>query len=69
VASSPLPTDKELCERQIQVIVRQIDALVYELRPTGVPEGKVGVGYGLTEEEIAVLQRNGLTTEGKRTNG
>ena len=35
--------DKELYERQIKVVDRQIDRLVYEL-------------YGLTEEEIKVVE-------------
>ena len=35
--------DKELYERQIKIIDKQIDRLVYEL-------------YGLTEEEIKVVE-------------
>ena len=38
-----IPADKELYQRQIQATDRRIDALVYEL-------------YGLTEEEIAVVE-------------
>ena len=37
------PRDKTLLERQIEATDRQIDALVYEL-------------YGLTEEEIAIVE-------------
>jgi len=39
----PRPTDKQLYQRQIEAIDRQIDALVYEL-------------YGLTEEEIEIVE-------------
>jgi len=35
--------DKELYERQIKIVDKQIDRLVYEL-------------YGLTEEEIKVVE-------------
>jgi type I restriction-modification system DNA methylase subunit len=42
--------------RRIAQLDAEIDALVYELRPKGVPEGKAGAGYGLTEEEIAVVE-------------
>ena len=38
-----LPADKEFYRRPIEATDRQIDALVYEL-------------YGLTEEEIAVVE-------------
>jgi len=55
LAAAAIPADKDLYQRQIEAADRQIDALVYELRPKGVPEGKAGAGYGLTEEEIAVV--------------
>jgi hypothetical protein len=38
-----IPADKTLYERQIEATDRQIDGLVYEL-------------YGLTEEEIAMVE-------------
>jgi len=38
-----IPADKKPYQRQIEATDRQIDALVYEL-------------YGLTEEEIAVVE-------------
>jgi len=38
-----IPADKKLYQRQIEATDRQIDALVYEL-------------YGLTEEEIAIVE-------------
>ncbi len=38
--------DKELYERQIKIIDKQIDRLVYEL-------------YGLTEEEVKVVESSG----------
>jgi len=38
-----IPADKELYQRQIEATDRQIDALVYE-------------SYGLTEEEIGVVE-------------
>jgi hypothetical protein len=37
--------DKELYERQIRIVDAQIDRLVYEL-------------YGLTEEEVKVVEEN-----------
>jgi hypothetical protein len=37
--------DKELCERQIRIVDAQIDRLVYDL-------------YGLTEEEVKVVEKN-----------
>jgi hypothetical protein len=43
LAAATIPADKELYQRQIETTDRQIDALVYEL-------------YGLTEEEIAVVE-------------
>jgi len=43
LAAATIPTDKTLYQRQIEATDRQIDALVYEL-------------YGLTEEEIAVVE-------------
>jgi hypothetical protein len=38
--------DKELYERQIKIVDAQIDGLVYDL-------------YGLTEEEVKVVEGNG----------
>jgi len=43
LAAATIPADKTLYQRQIEATDRQIDALVYEL-------------YGLTEEEIAVVE-------------
>ena len=43
LAAATIPADKALYQRQIEAADRQIDALVYEL-------------YGLTEEEIAVVE-------------
>jgi len=43
LAAATVPTDKQLYQRQIEAIDRQIDALVYEL-------------YGLTEEEIEIVE-------------
>jgi hypothetical protein len=43
LATATIPADKELCQRQIEATDRQIDGLVYEL-------------YGLTEEEIGVVE-------------
>ncbi len=43
LAAATIPADKELYQRQIEATDRQIDALVYEL-------------YGLTEEEIGVVE-------------
>jgi len=40
-----IPADKELLQRQIGATDQEIDALVYEL-------------YGLTEEEIALVEGN-----------
>ncbi|NQE52714.1 hypothetical protein C5S29_03905 [ANME-1 cluster archaeon GoMg3.2] len=37
--------DKELYERQIKLVAAQIDGLVYEL-------------YGLTEEEIEIVEKS-----------
>ncbi len=42
-AAACLPDEKERLQRQIAMTDRQIDALVYEL-------------YGLTEEEIKILE-------------
>jgi len=42
-ATATIPADKKLYQRQIEATDRQIDALVYEL-------------YGLTEEEIAIVE-------------
>jgi hypothetical protein len=44
LAAATIPADKTLYQRQIAATDRQIDALVYEL-------------YGLTEEEIAVIEK------------
>jgi len=44
LTAATIPDDKELCQRQIESTDQQIDALVYEL-------------YGLTEEEIAIVER------------
>jgi len=43
LAAATIPADKTLYQRQIEATDRQIDALVYEL-------------YGLTEEEIAIVE-------------
>jgi len=43
LAAATIPADKQLYQRQIEATDRQIDALVYEL-------------YGLTEEEIGVVE-------------
>jgi len=43
LAAATIPADKELYQRQIEATDRQIDGLVYEL-------------YGLTEEEIGVVE-------------
>ena len=42
LAAAAIPADKQLYQRQIEAIDRQIDALVYEL-------------HGLTEEEIGIV--------------
>ncbi len=39
--------DREMYARQIEATDKEIDALVYELRPKGVPGGEAGVGHGL----------------------
>ena len=41
--AAAMPAGKELYQRQIQIIDGEIDALVYDL-------------YGLTEEEIAIVE-------------
>ena len=41
--AATIPADKELYQRRIEATDREIDALVYEL-------------YGLTEEEIAIVE-------------
>jgi hypothetical protein len=46
LAAARSQSDQELYQRQIDATDREIDRLVYEL-------------YGLTEEEIAVIERNG----------
>ena len=43
LAAASIPDDKKLYQRQVKATDRQIDALVYEL-------------YGLTEEEIGVVE-------------
>jgi len=43
LATTTISADRQLYQRQIEATDRQIDALVYEL-------------YGLTEEEIAVVE-------------
>jgi len=45
LAAATVPADKELYQRQIEATDREIDALVYEL-------------YGLTEEEIAIVEED-----------
>ena len=45
LADARTPTAKELLQRQIDATDRQIDQLVYEL-------------YGLTDEEIRIVERN-----------
>jgi len=49
-AAARMPADRELYARQIEATDREIDALVYEL-------------YGLTEEEIAVVEGRLLSTD------
>ncbi len=46
LAAASIPADKDLYQRQIEATDRQIDALVYEL-------------YGLTDEEIAIVEPAG----------
>jgi hypothetical protein len=58
-AAAQTPADRELYARQIAATDGEIDALAYELRPRGAPGGEAGVGYGLTEEEIAVVEGSG----------
>lgn len=43
LAAAAIPADRKLYQRQIQATDREIDALVYEL-------------YGLTEEQIAIVE-------------
>ena len=43
LASAKTPTEKQMLQRQIENIDKQIDALVYQL-------------YGLTEEEIKIVE-------------
>lgn len=50
LAAATIPADKVLYERQIEATDRQIDALVYEL-------------YGLTEEEIAIVEGHHTSSE------
>jgi hypothetical protein len=50
VTAASIPGDKKLYERQIEATDRQIDALVYEL-------------YGLTEEEIAIVEGEGVRSK------
>ena len=47
LAAAAIPADKQLYQRQVEATDRQIDALVYEL-------------YGLTEEEIGIVQGRDL---------
>jgi hypothetical protein len=47
LAAATIPADKELYQRQIEATDRQIDGLVYGL-------------YGLTEEEIEVVEGRGV---------
>jgi len=35
---------------------REINGLMYHLRRAGVHAGEAGVGYGLTEEEIKIVE-------------
>ena len=49
---SMIPADKDLYRWQIEAADQQIDALVYEL-------------YGLTEEEIAIVEAATAQTAGK----
>ncbi|HUS70191.1 MAG TPA: hypothetical protein VM075_05360 [Anaerolineae bacterium] len=46
VSRFPAPAHKKLHQRQIAATDEEIDALVYEL-------------YGLTEEEIAIVEQRG----------
>lgn len=46
LAAATIPADKQLYQCQIEATERQIDAVVYEL-------------YELTEEEIAIVERQG----------
>jgi len=43
LAAATIPADRKLYQRQIESTDREIDALVYDL-------------YGLTEEEIAIVE-------------
>ena len=54
--SGKVRRNKQLYQRQIEATGRQINALVYELRPKGVPAGKAEAGYGLAEE-ITIVER------------
>ena len=47
LAGARTPTQKELLQRRIEATDRQIDRLVYEL-------------YGLTEEEIKIVEESGV---------
>jgi len=51
LAAVSIPSDKRFYQREIETTDRQIDALVYEL-------------YGLTEEEIAIVEEHQATAEG-----
>jgi hypothetical protein len=46
LATDTIPADKKLYQRQIEATDEEIDALVYEL-------------YGLTEEEMAIVEGRG----------
>ena len=52
LAAATIPADKTLYQRQIEVTDRQIDTLVYEL-------------YGLTREEIAIVEGQNHCTHGE----
>ena len=55
-AEGPKEDRRHDLARQIECLDAEIDALVYELRPKGVPAGRAGAGYELTEENIAVVE-------------
>ena len=60
-AQAPQEDRRHDLTRQIERLDAQIDKLMFELRPKGVPAGRAGAGYGLTEEEIAIVE--GSTTD------
>jgi hypothetical protein len=47
--SARTPQEKEMIQREIEATDHAIDALVYELSPSGMI-------YGLTEEEIRIVE-------------